>query len=74
LNALVELDGGVDYYIYFIETQPDVSNETVISWPGASEEWVRWGDMELTGEVWYLKPVKCTLFGTVDCWGNVQEV
>ena len=75
LDALVELDAGVEFhFIYHIEAQPDVDNEAVINWPGTSEEWILWGDAAYTGEVWYLKPVKCTLFGTVDCWGNVQEV
>lgn len=74
LEALVELDGGVDYYIYRIEAEPDVNNESVVNWPRASEEWVRWGDACETGEVWYLEPVKCKLFGTMDCWGTIQEV
>lgn len=73
-DALVDPDCIVDHYIYHIEAQPDVNNKDVINWPGASEEWVRWGDAGATGEVWYLKPVKCKLFGTIDYWGNVQEV
>lgn len=72
--ALVDLEPNVDYFVYHIEAEPDVNNQDVISWPAAPEEWLRWGDAEITGEVWYLHPVKCTLFGTMDWWGEVTEV
>ena len=74
IDALVELELNVNYFVYHIEAEPDVNNETVINWPGSSEEWLRWGDAKWTGEVWYLHPVKCTLFGTMDWWGEVTEV
>jgi len=62
LNALGDLEHGVEYYGYRIDAQPHVDNVGVVNWPIDEGAVI---DAYRTREVWYFTPTACTCLGPI---------